>query len=854
MNSPHNTHSQAYFQQLIGARYAIIEEISRGGMGVVFKAHDRSLNLLVALKFILSLNDRSRQRFRQEAAVLAQLKHPHIVRLYDYGVVAECPYMVMDFIDGQSLATVIAENLKFEGRVPDFEWTAERFLELADALLYCHQQGLIHRDLKPENVLIRANGQAVLVDFGLVKHERSQDGFQSLTRTNEFVGTPAYMAPEQLDSSKNSNSARQGALDSWGLGATLYTALTGREPHGQGSAAEIFSRLVSQAPKPPRSFNPDIPPRLNELCVNCLQLASEDRPEMTEIKDELRLGTLPTESPQSRSWPLTPLLLTTMLAVLAGLVWALRDTQPPRLVVHKLAPQTWHAELELSGSVSGGRVTILGPDSKPLLKNHAGPSFRQTIALNFGDNAFTLVAVDDAGNRVQKIVTVTRQSELTVGPSGDFLSLQEALAVIPSGIRLKVSEGRYRGPLRLNKGIIIEGQTRDKVIVESNAYPMIIGEHPEARLQSLTLRGVTLKKGSGKGAIVTTHGPLRIDQCTIETGGRVGLRINIENGSLHLTNCRVTGSRGRGLFVNNKTTAVVENCHFEGNETAMKIESKSVSLKNCKLVGGRKGLWVKGRVVVEGLTVEGSRTGILVDGPNADLSLKQVRVLNCQRFAALVVKEGHMRASHVVFRKTNYHGVFFQGKAKVELSHCQVLEAHASGLGVKDGSQVELEDCQIYKNGSHGLYLSKHAQVKASRCEIRDNKWSGVYLDNDSQLRGQTLKILRNGGQGLKLYSRSKLYLESSDIESSKRVGLDLQSKSVFARLTDCRIVASQEHGVVVKGCRGIFSQCQFKSHKQASALKVFEKGRARLENCTFEDNTKDIEKGKDCLVEKLGP
>ena len=213
--------------EVLQNRYRVISLLGEGGMGAVYRAWDTRLNVAVALKEMTTqpglpphILAQLRQQFQQEAQVLARLNHPHLVRIGDFFEEHGDAYLVMDFVEGESLAY----RIEREGPLSEAQvlgWAGQ----LLDALAYCHSQGVIHRDIKPQNVIIRPDGRAVLVDFGLVK---LWDPHDPRTRTAmRGMGTPEYAPPEQYDAHTGHTDARS---DLYGLGATLYHALTGQAP------------------------------------------------------------------------------------------------------------------------------------------------------------------------------------------------------------------------------------------------------------------------------------------------------------------------------------------------------------------------------------------------------------------------------------------------------------------------------------------------------------------------------------------------------------------------------------------------------------------------------------------------
>jgi serine/threonine protein kinase len=313
--------------------YQLGEEISRGGMGVAYQAQDVRDGQIVVVKLMLVANLQQQQvaRFKREAEALAKVDHPNIVALRDFECLDQVPYLAMDYVDGDTLDNIVKDKLRTDGAVPDFSWTTEIMKSIGEALLHCHDRGILHRDLKPENIIVRRlDHEPILIDFGLVKRDSKEMGesLQSLTprlsESGAMIGTPAFMSPEQIDSGKSFGEVST-ASDVWGLGATLYFCLTGGPPFGRTSSQNAIAALISQKPPSITAVNPDVPKWLAQLCHSCLNKNSKERPELRSFIDALR------EAPDLKVWPkiLTAFLVT--LTLLAALVFGLWKKQESEL-------------------------------------------------------------------------------------------------------------------------------------------------------------------------------------------------------------------------------------------------------------------------------------------------------------------------------------------------------------------------------------------------------------------------------------------------------------------------------------------------------------------------------------------
>ena len=260
-------------------RFEIRARIGSGAFGTVYWAHDPVLDRDVALKVPRAAvleKPQARARFLREPKAAAQLRHPHIVPVYDAGTDGEHYYIASAYIEGHTLQHVIEQER------PDFRRAAEIVRGLADALHYAHRMGVVHRDVKPANVMIDRQGQALLMDFGLARLESSEE---KLTQDGSLMGTPAYMAPEQADGSLGEVGP---ASDQYGLGVVLYEALCRQTPFSGPPSVLIFN-AIHQEPPAPSSLDPEIPRDLETICLKAMaKRAGERYANCGAMADDLR--------------------------------------------------------------------------------------------------------------------------------------------------------------------------------------------------------------------------------------------------------------------------------------------------------------------------------------------------------------------------------------------------------------------------------------------------------------------------------------------------------------------------------------------------------------------------------------
>ena len=263
--------------ELIAGRYELEELVGSGGMSSVYRAHDRLLERRVALKILHEQFTRDAdyvERFRREARSVAQLAHPNIVTVIDRGQQDGRQFIVFEYVDGENLKQLVER----EGPLRVDE-AIDLALQVANALAFAHEQGLVHRDVKPQNVLLDGDGRAKVTDFGIA---RSLD-VEGLTMTGTVMGSSNYIAPEQARGQPVDEQT-----DVYSLGCVLYELLTGEVPYSGDNFVAVAMKHINEPVPDVRALRPDVPPRLAAAIEQAIAKRPEDRPTMTELEAELR--------------------------------------------------------------------------------------------------------------------------------------------------------------------------------------------------------------------------------------------------------------------------------------------------------------------------------------------------------------------------------------------------------------------------------------------------------------------------------------------------------------------------------------------------------------------------------------
>src|SRR5580700_10370952 len=253
--------------RVLSGRYELSHLVARGGMAEVYRAHDRLLDRPVALKILfpeLSVDRAFVERFRREAQAAANLSHPNIVPVFDWGEDGGTYFIVMEFIDGRALSSILRSAGPMH---PDR--AAEIGADVAIALAYAHRHGVIHRDVKPGNVLITEDGIVKVTDFGIARAINTEE---SLTQTGAVMGTATYFSPEQAE-----GMGVDARSDIYSLGVVLFEMVTGRPPFMGDTPVAVASKHVRENPPTPRAINPSVPQDLEAIILKCMAKSPEYR-------------------------------------------------------------------------------------------------------------------------------------------------------------------------------------------------------------------------------------------------------------------------------------------------------------------------------------------------------------------------------------------------------------------------------------------------------------------------------------------------------------------------------------------------------------------------------------------------
>jgi parallel beta-helix repeat protein len=653
--------------------YLLLEVLGEGGMGQVFKALNRLMKRVVALKVIrqerLPQGDAIR-RFQREIQALAQLAHPNIVTAYHADQVGDCYFLVMEYVEGTDLHRLVKEEGPLAaGRA------CEYVRQAAVGLEHAHERGLVHRDIKPANLLLsRREGVIKVLDLGLARIACGSEDSAASSATSVpgmIMGTPDFMAPEQAVRAHEADIR----ADIYSLGCTLYFLVTGRPPFAKGSDVEKLVLHQQAEPVAVELLRRDLPEELPQVLRRMMAKRPEDR----------------YQTPAEVATALTPLCRT--------------DNENPGRTIDA-GPPGVAAETVLSTPLLN---TDAGRSAGPVARSWrtrrlpvAGAVFALIVAASVGLVAYNLRPADTQGPPPPPSALI-----VAANGEGQYTSIAEAIAGARGKMRILVRPGRYRESLVIDKEVELVGDgNAGEVVVESTDAPCLEIKAESASVRRLALRSQVGPKGDKQPAIHIVHGRATIEDCDITSAAYSGVVIHESTANPTLRRCTIHHCASPGIYVHRSAQGTIEDCDIFSNKVGLMIRAKANPLiRRCKIRDNQS----CGMFVFE----------------QGEATLDDNTVISGNDTQGLWVKEDGSSATlqRCTIQDNKWCGVFINQGARAKLYDCSILANGEGGLLLSDkGTSAVIEWCKVNRNKfPGGISVLGHATARVEDCDVRDN-------------------------------------------------------------------------------------------------------------------------------------
>lgn len=682
-------------------KYRILKRLGKGAMGEVHLAEDTVLDRQVAIKTIhrdAAFGEEALARFTREAKATAGMSHPNIVTVYDFGQDGEDVYLVMEFVDGGTL-----ESLLQDPRVPRTE-LLELLAQACEGLAYAHGQGIVHRDIKPANILVARRGDrmlAKLVDFGVAQVAQS-----SLTQQGIWMGTLNYLAPEYLDTGKAGPS-----VDLFAVGVMLYEILSGgRKPFVGETTTTVLNAILRNPPAPLSSEElTRFPPAVGALVKRSLAKDPAERfPDAASMADGIRNALKNPESkPASPAPPPSPTPAAPKAkerkplvvgkgpqATCLSLKVALRQAEAGAII--RILPGTYRESLVLDRD-----LTLLAEGGPVILESTLGP-------------CLTL-----KGGQVRLHGLEFRGSEGHPSPLVEVLSGQAIL----EACSFTCAEGL--GCLAQGTGVLLTMAT--------------------CRFQGSLTRGVLLREGASA----------LLEDCTGE--GFLEAGILCENEAVGtFRRLRFENTPGTALVIRTRSQATLEDCEFElcqGGGVEVVGESRLLG-RRCRVQGGLfAGVMAleQAQVELEDCVLSGLQGAGVHAAQSSRIQLRQTRFTGNPGYGLTLLDQSLLHAEECEFLGSGWPALFLSGSSTGQLRNCRISDGASYGIVAARGAKGVLEACEISGNTKTGGRVESGCSLLLVRCVLRDGRDTGLLLYKDAEATLEECVVHRNARGGILL-------------------------------------------------------------------------------------------------------
>jgi parallel beta-helix repeat protein len=679
---------------VLSSRYEIVRELGAGGLGIVYLAYDKLLEMEVAIKVLrptLACNPEAVHNLIKEAKIAMGLAHKNITRVYNFEGHTEIKFLIMEYIDGMTLAE--KKRRDWTGKLA-LDAVVHYVKQVCEGLEYAHEKKIVHRDIKPANLMVNQDNLVKIADFGIARvAQYSAAGLPKVTAP----GTLIYMSPEQVMG--NDVDAQS---DLYSLGVVIYELLSGHPPfYGAG----IKHQILNKRPEPISG----VPQRINQILLKALEKNKERRwktaRELTEALEgtvEAKIDRKPSPvppRPPNRSRRLWPWVASGVILVLILAGWlANHKPLPPE---GKLAAKVNRQESEAEERI---KKTEQHPEEEQRLAEQHLPA--QRMAKEKRRTVETKTYNLPPPGKINR-KKGSQPSALVVSSlgGGDYKTIGEAIVKARPGMRILVRPGFYTESLTIDKPLEIIGDgPMEGILIESTDASCLQMETDYAVVRGLTLRGQAARQGNMYFGVYIPKGRLVLEDCDISSDSLAGVGIHGATAHPIIRRCKIHDGKQSGIYVFGNGQGTVEQCDIFGNAhsgVAISTGGNPV-IRGCKIHNGKQ-------------------SGIYVYGNG------QGTVEECDLFG------------------NAYAGVTIATGGNPIIRRCKIHNEGYNGIHVFDSGRGTIEQCDIFGNGTSGVDIREGGNPIIRRCNINRNKYvaigaykRGIGRVEDCDLTGNT--------------------------------------------------------------------------------------------------------------------
>lgn len=723
-------------ETLIGRRYMVKRVLADSGMSILYMAIDRQEQCVVALKQSLAQDEHFRKAFGREARLLARLKHPALPEVKDFFEDESGQYLVMQFIPGEDLATLLEREKKRFRTAEAQLWVLRWADQILDVLIYLHSQKppVIHRDIKPANLKLTARGEIKLLDFGLAKGAVDQTRFATMHSVRGY--TQQYAPLEQIQGTGTGPSS-----DLYALGATLYHLLTGTPP--PDALTRAAARLNNQPDplRPASELNPLVPAAVSAMLAQAMEMDRAHRfSSAAAMRTALRLITKdPQRAYDSGGQPTIVTSGGNAVSPPARMTMVTQEQLAahslPGMIVSANDPERCQSIREALAIAEAGSRIIVRPGI-----------YREPIVLDkpleiLGDGPVDQIIIETVGSTTIKMRTdYARIRGISIRariPQPSAAGQKKTLPKEEGKDALFFAVDIPQGRLILEECDLM-AEALASIAVHGNASNPLIWK-------------CTIHDGKGVGIFFFNQGQGIVEACTIEANAKAGIWIT-QQSTPYIRGCTIQRSKQDGVYIGEKAGGIIESCEIaENGRSGITIKQGSTPLiRSCTIHHQKEG---------HGIHVSDGGEGIL----------ETCEIFNNAESGLAITQQGNPLVRQCVIRDERQQGVLVLEEGLGTLEGCEISHCARAGVVIGRGGNPTLRSCTIRGNEQVGVLIRDQGKGLLEHCTIKENGHAGVEIRQQSHPVLRQCTITKNGMVAIMVHQHGTGIVEESDLTGNRR-------------------------------------------------------------------------------------